>query len=591
MTKLPDKPAKHKKNTPNRSNTILSKLAGWISDSSLPEILFISTFILVRWWNNSDFSYPSEIILPVLLFSLLATIIFYIYRLIIGPGLGAHIAALSLTYLLYVFQFVESTRLGESVYAILPGNLETAFTKSILLTLVLGVICGLAGWAVSKANMRYQVMKQLQLYKVLLFSIAFIFLVQVAKTGGRLIELDDQLSYKYTSSAAQAAKPVVQTPRPDIYYLVFDRYASSEVLRSNFNYDNSDLMEFLEKQNFVNRQSSYSNYPFTMSSVASTMAMEYFPEFEKKFSDNEQWQSGFPYRSVLNDPPIAQILKTQGYSYNQVSSWWDFTRVGINADANPTQSFRLRVLGKEHYLSDLQRDIVYKSVLSPWLKKGLAVGDTAALKYDLDRHPRENFENQFQALKSISSRSDKSKPNYTFAHILAPHPPYVFDANGNQPKYDGESNDNGADELLKYTNAVTYVNKRLKDLVSHIKRNSPSSVIILQADEGPYPKQFRGPLSEDRHYRPTDLPEPQLKQKFSILASYSLPGVPIDEIKQIDSSVNVFRAVLNGYFDYKLPLLPDCHFSMGNKFNIYDYSLINDRLTDQPNPESCRKYE
>ncbi|MBA3757687.1 sulfatase-like hydrolase/transferase [Candidatus Saccharibacteria bacterium] len=590
MKNQPDKPVKNKNKQLTLKKTF-RRIVKRASDSSLPEILFISTFILVRWWNNSDFSYPSEIIFPVVIFSILATAIFYIYRRVLGVGLGAHIAALGLIYLLYVFKFIEGTRLGKLVYSSIPDSLSTVFSRSLFLSIVLGLLCGLVGWYFGRVNNRSAILKQLQLYKVLLFSIVFIFLVQAVRTGGRLIELRHQLDYKYPATTDQALPKINTSTNPDIYYLVFDRYAGATTLKNNFNYDNSEFMAFLQSQGFVNREDALSNYPFTMSSVASTMAMNYFPEFEKMFGGNERWQSGFPYRSVLNDPPIAQTLRSHGYSYEQVSSWWDFTRVNIKADDNPTQSFRFRILNKDFYLSDLQRDIIYKSVLSPWSKKGITLGNTAVIKYDLDRHPRENFENQLQALKSISNRSNKAKPTFTFAHVLAPHPPYVFDALGNQPKYDSESNDNGADESLKYTNELTYVNKRLKELVNHIKLSSPSSVIILQADEGPYPKQFRGALSADSYYDPSKLPQPQLQQKFSILASYSLPGVAISEVNKIDSSVNVFRVILNNYFGYKLPLLPACNLSMGNKFNVYNYSLINDRLTGKIAPDSCAEYD
>ncbi|MEX1059047.1 MAG: hypothetical protein WEC17_01295, partial [Candidatus Saccharimonadales bacterium] len=495
------------------------------NNTPLPEILFISTFILIRWWNNSDFSYPSEIFLPIISFAVLVTFIFYIYRFILGAGITAHAAALALSYLLYVFQFVEGTRSGKFIYSLIPDNLSTPFVRSLILALVLGLFCGALAWILSKLIERFGFLRQLQLYKVMLFAVVFIFSVQLIRTGARWVEIRHQLSYKYPVPALSPSGSQAPSNRPDIYYLVFDRYTSPEVLEANFNFDNSAMVNFLQSQGFVTRQNAYSNYAFTMSSIASTMAMDYFPQLEKQFGRDGRWQSAAPYRFILNDPPIAQVLSGHGYDFNQISSWWDFTRIGIKADDNPTRSYRLRVLDKNFYLSDLQRDIFFKSVLSPWLKKGATVGDFGLLKYDIDRNPAENFDAQMASLKAIAARGDKSTPQLTFAHLLAPHPPYIFDKNGNSPSYDVESNDNGVDESVKYINELTYINKRLKELIAHIRQNSPNAVIILQPDEGPYPKQFRGALSADRYYDPLELPQKQMKQKFGIFASYFMPGV------------------------------------------------------------------
>lgn len=591
MPKPPAKSAKHTEKKPQPAQTFFRKVLRRATDSSLPEIIFISTFILIRWWNNSDFSYLSEIFAPILLFSVLVSVIYYLFRWILKPGLGAHVAALSLSYLLYIFQFIEGTRGGKFIYDLLPDSLSTAAWRSLVLTMVLAALCGLAGWLVVKAELRYRFLKQLQLYKVLLFVIVFIFSIQLVRTASRQFEMKQQLDYEHPAlSDVPAGKPDA-VGKPDIYYLVFDRYANAEVLRSNFDFDNSELTDYLSDQGFVTRPGAYSNYPFTMSSISSTMAMQYFPELENKFGPDGKWQSAAPYRNILENPPVAKLLSSQGYKYNQVSSWWDFTRIGINADADPSKSFRLRVFNNSVYLSDLQRDIVFKSVLSPWLKKGVTAGSSTLIKYDLDRHPRENFETQLKSLQAIAGRADKSVPQFSFAHILAPHPPYVFDDEGEQPTYDGESNDNGADETVKYINELIYVNKRLKQLISQIKQKSPDAVIILQADEGPYPKQFRGALSAKHYYDPMQLALPQMKQKFGILASYHLPGIQASEVEQIGSSVNAFRLVLNKYLDYEFPMLPDCYFSMGNKFNIYNYTLVNDKL-GVPDPASeCSKFE
>lgn len=567
------------------------KIANILADSPLPEILFVTSIILARWWLNSDFSYPVELIMPILIFSILASGIFYLYRKILGKGSAAHLAAILLTYSLYAYSYVHGSKIVSGFLDIIPSNLKTEFTESVVLATTLFILAGAVAWGIRKFLNQYPALRGFQPYKVLLFALVFMFATQVYRSGARYLEIHKGLSYSYP--APNLSKPANSpAEKPDIYYLLFDRYTSADTLKSNFKYDNSDLMNFLKDNDFVTRDGAYSNYPFTTPSVSSTMSMNYLPEFKDMFDSGKDgnWDNLFPYRSILNNPPVAQILKQNDYKYNQVSSWWDFTRLRVKADSDPTKSFRINFFGAKFYLSDVQRDIIHKSIFSPWLKKGVTIGDAKIVKYDLDRSPAENFNSQIDALKTIAASGDKAQPNFTFAHILAPHPPYVFNEDGSAPSYDNEANDNGVPERTKYTNEITYINKRIKETLTYIKTQSPNAVIVLQADEGPYPEQFRGAMTPYNYYDPANLPLDQMKQKFGILASYYMPGVDKEELKNLDASVNSFRFVLNKYLGYDLPMLPNCQIAMGNKFRPYKYELMTGKLNEQSDPAECQQY-
>ena len=172
-----------------------------------------------------------------------------------------------------------------------------------------------------------------------------------------------------------------------------------------------------------------------------------------------------------------------------------------------------------------------------------------------------------------------------------PHDPYIFTADGSTPSYSGDRTDEGVAETIKYTNQLTYLNKRIKDLIANIRRQSSNAAIVIQADEGPYPSEFRFQLKPGHYYDPAKLALPQMKQKFSILASYYMPGFDMQKLKEINASVNTFRFILNNYLDYSLPLLPDCHLSTGDKFTVYSYQLVNEKLTGVSAPKECGKYQ
>ncbi|MEX1995744.1 MAG: sulfatase-like hydrolase/transferase [Candidatus Saccharimonadales bacterium] len=567
----------------------LQRLAYRLSRTSLPEVMFVATLILVRWYQNSDFQYPSEIFLPLILFSILASAVYYGYKSIFGPGLAAHGAALLLSYGLYSYGHIANYGYVQQILAIIPDGLATPFTKSLIVATLMAVFSGLVGWMAERLSLKYRSLQALQPLKVVLFAVAFLFALQLVRVGNRLAQIDSQVGYRPPAPVLPAPATPVNSQKPDIYYLVFDRYTNVESLKAIYGFDNSPLMDFLKQQGFTNRKEAYSNYPYTMPSIVSTLSMDYLGGLETKFGHTSKWQTGFPYRNILKNPPLLKILKSNGYSYNLLSSWSDYSRIGIKADNRPTQSFRLSVPGKEFYLSDLERDILNKSIFSPWLKKGLTVGSKKIIKYDLDRNPGENFEAQMEALRGLSADGPQSKPQFTFAHILAPHDPYVFDQNGNTPTYDPNRTDNGLDEKQKYLNELVYINKRIMELVAHIRSTSPDSVVVIQSDEGSYPKQFRHELSASNYYDPAKLPVAQMRQKMGILASYYLPGVEKQKLEKLDSSTNTFRLVLNEYLGYDLPMLPACHYASGNKFVIYDFTLITEKLTGRAASPACQQ--
>jgi hypothetical protein len=72
---------------------ILRRSAKQAANSPIPAILLIASVLFARYMPNSDFSYPSEIFLPLTLFGLLAIVFFYTYRWSFkGKSNPAHVA-------------------------------------------------------------------------------------------------------------------------------------------------------------------------------------------------------------------------------------------------------------------------------------------------------------------------------------------------------------------------------------------------------------------------------------------------------------------------------------------------------------------
>ena len=151
------------------------------------------------------------------------------------------------------------------------------------------------------------------------------------------------------------------------------------------------------------------------------------------------------------------------------------------------------------------------------------------------------------------SRSDK--PHFVFAHIISPHPPYIFGENGEKIGLL-----QGAATNLKpkvsYLNQLKYISKKVESLVGILLKESKSPpIIILQADHG------SGFIFHPMHNEsvPSDTFQDIrfLKAQFKILNAYYLPNGGEKYLYDGISPVNTFRVIINAYFGGQLELLSD----------------------------------
>jgi hypothetical protein len=98
----------------------------------------------------------------------------------------------------------------------------------------------------------------------------------------------------------------------------------------------------------------------------------------------------------------------------------------------------------------------------------------------------------FEKLKEIP---ENSAPTFTFAHILSPHPPYIFGKDGNPLKFNLSNifyilkNKGRGDlwhnqECRVYKEQALFVNKQIESVIERIISLSPGSIIIIQGDHG-----------------------------------------------------------------------------------------------------------
>jgi hypothetical protein len=338
--------------------------------------------------------------------------------------------------------------------------------------------------------------------------------------------------------------------RPDIYYIVFEEYAGERSLRDFFGYDNGPFLAQLERQGFFVGHQSFTNYPRTSLSLASSLNMQYLDDVARTTGGSGPERVIVP---LIRSPRVVALLKTVGYRYVNVGSWYTPTATSPEADVDT------RYGGLSEFASAL-----YETTAA-W-----PIGGKLGLfREDLDFRRREYQRVLFQ-FRELEQLSRLPGPKFVFAHIICPHDPYVFDRRGN---YVPKESQRGRRDIRSYNDQLTYLNTLILNLTRTLLSvpEDRRPVIVLQADEGPFPgapTKWPG--------RPPHLVE----RKFLILnALYLSPGgretpAPYPSI----SPVNTFRVVLDRYLGADLPLLPDRAFVFRGVNHLYTFSEVTDQV-------------
>jgi hypothetical protein len=149
-------------------------------------------------------------------------------------------------------------------------------------------------------------------------------------------------------------------------------------------------------------------------------------------------------------------------------------------------------------------------------------------------------------------------PKFVFAHIIAPHPPFLFGADGRPRQSDGavpftfSDGDHflgsRAEYETGYREQTNFVIQRLKrTLETLLKTGGRDSVVVVHGDHGP-----------GRELRWESVEETNVAERFQIFAAYRLPDA--DGPLSLESPINVTRTLAREYFGKSLPPVADKSF-------------------------------
>lgn len=510
----------------------------------LSSVLFSIAFVLIQFNAGISELYIRSLFWPTIGVAIFALLIFGIIKLLLKDRAKSEIFSSLLLTSFFLYGAVVS--LNWNFYASV-GNLTLG--KNHLFYLIWIIFCVVVFLLIRKTKNNLLGLKKFLVRMSLLLMIIPVFLIT---------------SYEFKRSANPPAKSPLALPKvssknidknnlPDIYFILPEDDSSASIFKNYFAYDESDFVSFLKDSGFFVADEATSNYPKTFESLASMLNMEYL-DYLSVYKNSSDMTIVNP---LINNNNVMKFLKKFGYKYYQLGSWWDPTKFNPSANKN----FTLENNGRLS-LDPFFYNLVDSTMLGPLLDR---IAPRVVIDYS-DDSDRQRILYQFAELPKVENLPG---PKFVFAHILAPHGPYVFDKDCN---YTSEDQISTKPEVVNYTSQDSCINKKLKDLIKTIISNSKKPpVIVLVTDEG---APFLGKEIPNGDDDWKDASIALLEEKFPILAAYYLPGVSTQSLYSSITPVNSFREIFNLYFNAGFQILPDKNFIFQDLNNLYQFTDV-----------------
>ncbi len=251
-----------------------------------------------------------------------------------------------------------------------------------------------------------------------------------------------------TKTTCQCKQTLTPKHTPDIYYFILDGYANPKCLKKYYRHPMDSFFNALEDQGFYVAYDAFANYFFTASSLPATLNMNYL--------------SATSFRSISNNLVFC-ILKSMGYTIYTVNSGYTVSNSFVCSDVD---------LNKE-IINEYERSILKKTIFR--------LDDLIGLL------PYFRIKQQLSFIRQFTFQSNS--PKFLFAHIVCPHPPYVFDKQGLLNPTNSFA-DKTWEPKEAYVDQLIYISKEIYSIVQQIqaryKDSTTKPVIVIQSDHGPF---------------------------------------------------------------------------------------------------------
>jgi hypothetical protein len=334
---------------------------------------------------------------------------------------------------------------------------------------------------------------------------------------------------------------------PDVYYLIFDEYPREDTLKEFFDYDNQEMINFLNNNGFYIAHESHSNYPQTKLALSSSLNMKHVNYLQKELGEDSI--DNRPLAQLFDNNIVMQKFKIYGYKTIGFDNGWGTDRLLSVADLTLCRN-------DQNLNSEFMIMLMRTSILNPVYVK----------LFDSDY--RDKILCAFSELENIPKEYDE--PVFVYAHIFLPHGPYVFGPNGEEITPDSMSlrDEEYTSSKEGFLNQVKFADKKIIEITEKILRESEvPPIIIIQSDHG-----------SQRELDWNNPSEKGLRERLAILNAYHLPNGGSELLYPSITPVNSFRVVFNYYFNETDSLVEDQIF-FSHYDSPYNFTDVTEILT------------
>lgn len=476
---------------------------------------------------------PVTILRP-LIFSVAFSLVVFLVTSLLLRNLWKS-ALLTLAIEVLFFSYGHEARLVQGLPAV--GNWLSS--DRYLASLDLALLLGFTVWLVRTKSSLFKASSFLSMASIFLVAMPMLQIGQFYWVTQRPITVA-----KAQGAGVQSDPPALGY-QPDIYFIILDAYSRKDLLKADFGFDNQPFVNQLTGLGFQVVPCSRSNYNATALSLSSMLNLNYDAVLGVQASSVSSGQNVMA--PLIKNNAVRTFFEGQGYKI------YTFETGFPDLDWPQTTEFTLpqsqSSISKE--LLPIETMFIENTGVNILLNS--QVGIFKQLKTTVDSPNAEHIALEQYILNKLPGTANLPGPKFVYAHLILPHKPYVFDAQGNirtDTRFFSNKGDAINDAFFRqgYIGQVEYANSQISQVVSDILRYSQNPpIIILMGDHG---------------YAWTDT-------NFENLMAVYLPGKNTPPFYSTISNVNIFRTILNDYFGASYPMLPDLSYRIDFDHGVY----------------------
>ena len=336
-------------------------------------------------------------------------------------------------------------------------------------------------------------------------------------------------------AAGKTLPSTTTAQKRDVYWLVFDRYGSDRAFQIGYDTKNP-LTPWLKAHGFDVLADSHANYVGTAQSLSTTANLTPLAQLTKGVPVTSN--SYLPIYGHLQGSLAVRQFQALGYRYLHLGSWWNPTRYDSAADRNYNAD------GVSDFTSAVVESSIVPVLSKAFIPKALPPTEPA-------KHLKHNTLRARQARRSCRSRAARSSSGPTSCsptRRTSSTPTATTSSRRSTP-----ASPTPRPGRASSSTRTSASRRSSSELLSKPEAEQP--IIILQADEGPWPDAY---ARDKVGFNWATASADQLEMKFGILNAWYVPGGTQGlGLRQDQTAINTFPTLFDKYFGLDYPTLPD----------------------------------